>query len=219
METLLQDIRFGYRMLRKAPAFTGVAIVVLALGIGANTAIFSVVNAVLLRPLPFQDPDRLVQVWHVPPPKSIPGMTKFSVSAANYLDWASQNHSFERMAIYGFTNLNLTGKGEPESVFAIRVSPDFFSVLRARPVLGRTFTPEENESGHGQVVVLGHAFWQTHFASDPNIVGQTISLNSQSYTVVGVMPAKFSFPISPDPKSQPQLWTPMAWTNEQRVVR
>ncbi|HZR56091.1 MAG TPA: ABC transporter permease [Terriglobales bacterium] len=219
METLLQDIRFGYRMLRKAPAFTGVAIVVLALGIGANTAIFSVVNAVLLRPLPFQDPDRLVQVWHVPPPKSFPGMTKFSVSPANYLDWASQNHSFERMAIYGFTNLNLTGKGEPESVFAIRVSPDFFSVLRARPVLGRTFTPEENESGHGQVVVLGHAFWQTHFASDPNIVGQTISLNSQSYTVVGVMPAKFSFPISPDPKSQPQLWTPMAWTNEQRVVR
>src|SRR5437868_6976605 len=130
METLLQDIRFGYRMLRKAPAFTLVAVIVLALGIGANTAIFSVVNAVLLRPLPFQDPDRLVQVWHVPPSKSFPGMTKFSVSAANYLDWANQNHSFEHMAIYGFANFNLTGKGEPESVFAIRVSPDFFSLLR-----------------------------------------------------------------------------------------
>jgi putative ABC transport system permease protein len=219
METLFQDIRFGYRMLRKAPAFTIVAVIVLALGIGANTAIFSVVNAVLLRPLPFQDPDRLVQVWHVPPPKSFPGISKFEVSPANYLDWASQSHSFEGMAIYGYANYNLTGKGEPESISAIRVSPEFFSVLRARPMLGRTFAPEENETGHGQVVVLSQPFWQTHFASDPNIVGQTISLNSQSYTVVGVMPARFTFPTSSDPKSQPQLWTPLAWTDEERTVR
>src|SRR6266576_1461401 len=219
METLFQDIRFGYRMLRKAPAFTVVAVIVLALGIGANTAIFSVVNSVLLRPLPFQDPDHLVQVWHVPPQKSFPGVSKFSVSPANYLDWASQNHSFEGMAIYGYANYNLTGKGEPESISAIRVSPEFFSVLRARPLLGRTFAPEENQAGHGQVVVLSQPFWQTHFASDPNIVGQAISLNSQSYTVVGVMPARFSFPTSSDPKMQPQVWTPLAWTDEQRVVR
>jgi len=219
METLFQDIRFGYRMLRKAPGFTVVAVIVLALGIGANTAIFSVVNSVLLRPLPFQDPDHLVQVWHVPPQKSFPGVSKFSVSPANYLDWASQNHSFEGMAIYGYANYNLTGKGEPESISAIRVSPEFFSVLRARPLLGRTFAPEENQAGHGQVVVLSQPFWQTHFASDPNIVGQAISLNSQSYTVVGVMPARFSFPTSSDPKMQPQLWTPLAWTDEQRAVR
>ena len=219
MDTLTQDIRFGYRMLRKAPGFTIVAVIVLALGIGANSAIFSVVNAVLLRPLPFQQPEQLVQVWHTPPQSSFPGMTRFSVSPANYLDWENQNHSFEQMAIYGFADYNLTGKGDPESVMAIRVSPNFFSVLSAQPLLGRIFSPEENQPGRGNVVVLSHGLWQTHFGSNPSIVGQAISLNSQSYTVVGVMPAKFGFPPSPDPKSQPQMWTPMAWKDEDRVVR
>jgi putative ABC transport system permease protein len=219
MGTLLSDLRFGFRMLRKAPGFTIVAVIVLALGIGANTAIFSVVNAILLRPLPFQDPERLVQVWHVPPPKSFPGMTRFSVSPANYLDWANQNHSFEQMAIYGFMSYNLTGRGEPESVLGIRVSPDFFSVLRAQPLLGRIFSPEENAAGRGNIVVLSHGLWQTHFGSNPNIVGQAISLNNQSYTVVGIMPAKFGFPTSSDPKFQPQMWTPLAWTDEDRAVR
>jgi len=219
METLLSDLRFGFRMLRKAPGFTIVAVTVLALGIGANTAIFSVVNAILLRPLPFQDPERLVQLWHVPPPKSFPGMTRFSVSPANYLDWANQNHSFEQMAIYGFMSFNLTGRGEPESVLGIRVSPDFFSVLRAQPLLGRIFSPEENAAGRGNVVVLSHGLWQTHFGSNPNMVGQAISLNNQSYTVVGIMPARFGFPTSSDPKFQPQMWTPLAWTDEDRAVR
>ena len=219
METLLSDLRFGFRMLRKAPGFTIVAVTVLALGIGANTAIFSVVNAILLRPLPFQDPERLVQLWHVPPPKSFPGMTRFSVSPANYLDWANQNHSFEQMAIYGFMSFNLTGRGEPESILGIRVSPDFFSVLRAQPLLGRIFSPEENAAGRGNVVVLSHGLWQTHFGSNPNMVGQAISLNNQSYTVVGIMPARFGFPTSSDPKFQPQMWTPLAWTDEDRAVR
>src|SRR6266403_560431 len=219
METLLSDLRFGFRMLRKAPGFTIVAVTVLALGIGANTAIFSVVNAILLRPLPFQDPERLVQLWHVPPPKSFPGMTRFSVSPANYLDWANQNHSFEQMAIYGFMSFNLTGRGEPESLLGIRVSPDFFSVLRAQPLLGRIFSPEENAAGRGNVVVLSHGLWQTHFGSNPNMVGQAISLNNQSYTVVGIMPARFGFPTSSDPKFQPQMWTPLAWTDEDRAVR
>ena len=137
METLLNDFRFGVRMLRKAPGFTAVAVVVLALGIGANTAIFSVVDAVLLRPLPFRDAERLVQVWHVPPATSFPGMTKFAVSPANYLDWEKQNHVFEQMAIYRFRLYSLTGTGEPESVSAAGVSPDFFSVLRVQPLLGR----------------------------------------------------------------------------------
>ena len=219
METLIQDIRFSARMLRKAPAFTVVAVVVLALGIGANTAIFSVVNAVLLKPLPFRDPERLVQVWHVPPAKSFPGMTRFSVSPANYIDWAGQNHVFEKMAIYGYDNYNLAGKSEPEPVFAVTVSPDFFSVLGAMPMLGRTFLPEENQAGHGHVVVLSQGFWQSHFAADPSIVGRAISLNSESYTVVGVIPSKLVFPTSSDPKAQTQMWTPLAWTDAKRAVR
>ena len=206
-------------MLRKAPGFTLVAVVVLALGIGANTAIFSVVNAVLLRPLPFQDSDRLVQVWHVPPPKSFPGMTRFSVSPANYLDWEKQSHGFENMAIYGYRSYSMTGTGEPESVSAIGVSPEFFHVLRIQPILGRVFLPEENQNGRGKVAVLSQAFWQTHFASDPNIVGRTISLDNLSYTVVGVIPSNSTFPTSSDPKSQPQLWTPLAWTDAERAIR
>jgi putative ABC transport system permease protein len=217
METVLHDIRFGYRMLRKAPGFTAVAITVLALGIGANTAIFSVVNAVLLRPLPFAEPERLVQVWHVPPPKNFPGMTIFSVSPANYLDWVSQNHGFEQMAIYGFRSYNLTGTSQPEALSGIRVSQDFFSVLRIHPILGRTFLPEENQSG--RVAILSQAFWQTHFASDPNILGRTISLNSEAYTVVGVIPSKAVFPTSSDPKSQPQIWIPLVWNDAERAVR
>ena len=206
-------------MLRKAPGFTLVAVVVLALGIGANTAIFSVVNAVLLRPLPFEDSDRLVQVWHVPPPKSFPGMTRFSVSPANYLDWEKQSHGFEDMAIYGYRSYSMTGTGEPESVSAIGVSPEFFQVLRIQPILGRVFLPEENQNGRGKVAVLSQAFWQTHFASDPNIVGRVISLDSLSYTVVGVIASKSIFPASSDPKSQPQLWTPLAWTDAERAIR
>jgi len=206
-------------MLRKTPGFTMVAVVVLALGIGANTAIFSVVNAILLRPLPFQAPERLVQVWHVPPPKSFPGTTRFPVSPANYLDWEKQNHVFENMAIYGHRSYNMTGSGEPESVSGIAVSPEFFFVLRVQPILGRVFLSEENQDGRGKVAILSQAFWQTHFASDPNIVGRTISLDHLTYTVVGVVASKSLFPVSSDPQSQPQLWTPLAWTDAERAIR
>src|SRR5437867_4242856 len=137
------------------------AVIILALGIGANTAIFSVVNAVLLRQLPFDEPERLVQIWHTPPAEHFPGMRTFSVSPANFLDWQSQSRSFESMAAYGYRSLSFGGNGRPEAVIASSVSPEFLAVLRARPALGRGFLPEEKEPGRGQVVLLGHAFWRT----------------------------------------------------------
>jgi predicted permease len=213
MGTLLQDLRYGVRGLVKSPGFALVAVIVLALGIGANTAIFSVVNAVLLRPLPYQDPGKLVQVWHVPPAKSFPGMTEFDVSAANYLDWRDQNHVFEQLAIYTYATLNLSGKGQPESVTSAVVSPNFFSTLRVRTLFGRAIAPGEDQHGHANVVVLSHAFWREHFGSDPGIVGQNVTLNQQSYTIVGVMPSRFEMPPSA------QIWTPLAWTDKEKAVR
>ena len=213
METLRQDLRYSLRVLLKSPGFVAIAVIVLALGIGANTAIFSVVNAVLLRPLPYQDPGKLVQVWHVPPPKSFPGITQFAVSAANYLDWRDQNHVFEQLAIYSYSNLNLSGRGQPESLTSGVVSSNFFSVLQVQPLLGRAFAPGEDQQGHANTVVLSHAFWREHFGSDPHIVGQTITLNQQSYTVAGVMPARFEMPPSA------QIWTPMALTDKEKAVR
>jgi putative ABC transport system permease protein len=213
MTNLAQDLKYALRVLRKNPGFTAAAILVLALGIGANTAIFSVVNAVLLRPLPFQDSSRLVQVWHVPPPKNFPGMTTFSVSAANYIDWQQQNHAFEYMAIYAFTSFNFTTGDQPEAIQGAGVSPDFFATLRSQPILGRTFAPEEDQPGHGHVIILSHAIWNSHFAADQNIVGQNIALDGQNYTVVGVMGPDFRFP------DWAKVWTPMAWTDAQRQVR
>jgi putative ABC transport system permease protein len=139
MRNLIEDFRFGLRILLRNPGFTLAACLVLALGIGANTAIFSVVNAVLLRPVPYRDAARIMQVWHVPPAKSFPGMTLFSVSPANYLDWQAQNHSFEQMAAYGFATFNVGGK-RPEAIRGSSVAPGFFSILRVQPVLGRTFS-------------------------------------------------------------------------------
>jgi putative ABC transport system permease protein len=213
MERLLQDLKYSARVLLKSPRFASVAILVLALGIGANSAIFSLVHAVLLRPLPFPESSRLVRIWHVPPAKNFPGMTEFSVSAANYLDWQKQNHVFERMAIYTFRSFNLTGTDHPEELNATAVSSDFFSVLEVRPMLGRLFTADEDKPGHGNVVILSHGFWETHFGSNPEIVGRTIHLNGQAYLVAGVMPKEMRWP------EYAQLWTPMAWTDQERAVR
>ncbi|HEX6908518.1 MAG TPA: ABC transporter permease [Terriglobales bacterium] len=213
MGTLMQDVRYGLRVLRKSPGFAAVAVIVLALGIGANTAIFSVVNAVLLRPLPYPDPSRLMQVWHVPPPKSFPGMTMFAVSPANYLDWERQNHVFQSMAIYGFRSFNITGSDQPQALRASAVSQDFYSTLGVSPTLGRTFTAEEEQPGRDHVVILGYALWKSSFGGNPRIVGSTIDLDDQPYTVVGVMPPKFKFP------DWAQLWTPLGWTDQERGVR
>jgi len=219
METLLQDLRYGLRTLNRSRSFALAAVLVLALGIGANTAIFSVVNSVLLRPLPFHDPDQLVQIWHTPPQTSFPGMKEFAVSAANYLDWAAENHVFERIAIYTGGSYNLTGQGEPEFVNGRSVSSGFFPTLEAQPMLGRVFSPDEDRPGHDHVVILSEAFWRSRFGADPNIVGKDISLDAASYRVIGVMPRKFQFPISSDPANAAKLWTPLAMTDRQRAVR
>jgi predicted permease len=213
MENLFQDLRFAFRQLLKNPAFTAIAVLTLALGIGANTAIFSVVNGVLLRPLPFKDPDRLVRVWHTPPQKSFPGMSLFSVSAANYFDWQHETHVFEQMAIYNFRGFTLTGVAQPLQVDATAVSFGFFETLGVRPQLGRVFSPEEDQPGHTNVVILSHRFWQEHFASNPDVVGHNITMDGQNYLVAGVMPDSFRFP------EFAQMWTPMGWTDKERTVR
>jgi putative ABC transport system permease protein len=213
MRNLFSDLRLGLRILLRNPGFSATAILLLALGIGANTAIFSVVNAVLLRPLPYQDPSRIMQIWHVPPAKSFPGLSLFSVSPANYLDWKSQNHSFEEMAAYGGARFNVGGKERPEAIQAAPVAPGFFSILRVRPFLGRTFTPDDDRPGQGHVVVLGNALWRDHFGADPGVVGRNIVLDGETYQVIGVMPPTFKFPV------WAQLWIPLAWTDEKRAVR
>jgi putative ABC transport system permease protein len=213
MRNWVTDLRYGVRALRRSPGFALGAILVLALGIGANTAIFSVVNAALLRPLPYEESARLMQVWHVPPAKSFPGLTFFSVSPANYLDWQRQSMSFEFMAAYGFRSFTFGGKERPEAIQGATVAPDFFSVLRARPMLGRTFAPDENGPGGAKVVVLSYRFWRDRFGSDRAIVGRDITINSHPYSVVGVMPENFRLP------GWAQVWVPLGWSNEERAVR
>jgi putative ABC transport system permease protein len=213
MTGILQDPRYALRQLRKSPGFAAVAVITLALGIGANTAIFSVVNGVLLRPLAFKEPGRLVRVWHVPPPRSFPGMTLFSVSAANYRDWENQNHVFDSMAIMAGHYFTMTGGDKPEQVAACAVSSGFFSTLGVLPMLGRVFSPDEDQVGHSHVVVLSHRMWQEHFGSNADIVGHNINLDGEAHLVAGVMPASFRFP------DFAQMWTPMAWTDKERAVR
>ena len=213
VESFWQDICFGARILRKNPGFTVVAVLTLALGIGANTAVFSLVNAILLRPIPFADPGRLMMIWHTPPQTSFPGVARFIVSPANYLDWSRQNHVFDQMAAIGFRRFNLTGMGEPESVTAAAVSADFFSLLGVRPGEGRGFVPDDDQPGRGDVVIMSYGFRQSHFAPNENVLGKIIKLNDQSYVVIGVTPPKFSFP------SHAQLWMPLAWTDKERAVR
>ena len=192
-------------MLRKSPAFTAIALITLALGIGANTAIFSIVNAVLLRPLPFPEPDRLIYVTSGF--SSQQNVTRpFSASYPDFLDWRATAKSFSGMASYHGDPVTLTGLDQPLHVTGCMVSSDFFSVLGIQPLLGRGFTREEEKPGT-RVVVLSHQLWETAFHSDREIVGKTITLDKQSYNVVGVMPAGFTFPIVNNP---PQLWRTLA---------
>jgi predicted permease len=213
LETMWQDLRYGVRVLVKSPVFTIVAVLSLALGIGANTAIFSVVNGLLLRPLPYPDSERIVHVWHTPPQESFPGMDKFSVSPANYLDWKDQSRSFEQMAAYADAGFSLSAGDEPVPISGAAVSADFFPVLRTSASQGRTFSPEEDQPGRDQVVVISHGLWQRTFGANPHLIGQTVTLDSRSYTVIGVMPAGFQFP------QEAELWVPLAWDDKERQTR
>jgi putative ABC transport system permease protein len=219
MQTLWQDLRYALRMLAKNPGFTFIAVLTLALGIGANTAIFSVVNAVLLRPLPFAEPDRLVDIWHTPPQASFPGIPIFSVSPANFLDWRARSQAFEGMSAYGFGTYTITGTGHPEAIPTVAATSGFFSILRAQPILGRTFFPEEELPGRDHEVILSHKFWRSRFSGDHNVIGKTIRLNDQTFTIVGVMGPDFEFPLSTDPANRPQMWKPLSWTDRERAVR
>jgi predicted permease len=183
--TFLQDLRYALRMLAKSPGFTAVAVLTLALGIGANTAIFTVINAVLLRPLPYPQPDRLVFLSESS--EEIPDM---SIAMANFNDWRAQNSVFESMVAYQSNDVVLTGRGEPERLRLRRVSAGFTPTLGVAPILGRTLTPEDDKVGAIPVVILGEGFWERRFGKDPNVIGQQLILDDESYTVVGVYPSR-----------------------------
>ena len=206
LETLLQDLRYGARMLQKNPGFTAVAVLTLAFGIGANTAMFSVVDAVLLRPLPYQHPEQLLLVSETLPQMS---HDQIGVSAAEYFDYRGQNHSFSQVAAYESEGFNLTGEGTPLRINAARLSASAFPLLGVGASLGRTFTPEEDREGFGSVVVLSRSLWERQYGKDPKILGKSIKLDEKPYTVVGVMPASFRFPSDGAPFSErADLWLP-----------
>ncbi|HEX4949168.1 MAG TPA: ABC transporter permease [Blastocatellia bacterium] len=196
MQTLLQDLRYSLRILRKNPGFTFIVIATLALGIGANTAIFSVINAVLLKPLPFAAPERLVAIGST----QNPARSGFgTLSYPDFVDFQAQNTLFERMAVYSTRGFLMAGDNGAVRLRGTVVTSDLFPVLGAQPLLGRTLLPNEDKAGGGRVVVLSHGAWQTRFRGDAQIVGQSIMLNGQSYSVVGVMPPGFQFPIESEP--------------------
>jgi predicted permease len=208
MNTLWQDLRYGARMLFKNPGFTLVAIITLALGIGANTTIFSVINSLLLKPIPFPNAERLVLVWQsqANDPKN-----RNIISAPNYWDWQRQNDVFEKMAILDSAGkgYNLAGTGEPERVSGVRVSADFFDVLGVKPRLGRPFTAEEEQPGKHQVVIISDGLWRSRYNSDPAIIGKVVKVEAEDHTVVGVMPPDFEFSLYSPVR---QLWVPVAYT-------
>ncbi len=212
-EELWSDLRYGARTLRKSSGFTAVAVLTLALGIGANSAIFSYFNAWMIKPLPYPQADRLMVLLSYDQKK---GWTRNSVtSTADFFDFEKQNTSFEQTTAWAGWNFNLTGDGPPALVEGGRVSWNYFDTLGAKPMLGRTFIPDEDRPGAGHVAVLSQGLWQSRFASDPKIIGRNITIGDESYTVVGVMPGTFQFPLM----GIANLWTPLALTDKERADR
>jgi putative ABC transport system permease protein len=204
MHAFVRDARYAGRLLVKQPGVTLIALLTLAIGIGGNTAIFSAVDALLLRPLPYAEPDRLVKVWEK---RTAEGVLANVVAPADFLDWAQMNTVFEDMAAYTAITADLTGAGEPVRLFAAGVSPTFFDILRVRPALGRTFRREEATPGQHEVVILAHSLWQARFGSDAAAVGRKIALNGTPHEIVGVLAADFEFP-----DAAIELWAPMPLT-------
>src|SRR4051794_6844739 len=225
MGTYLQDLRYGLRMMLKSPAVSLLAIAALALGIGANTAIFSVVNTVLLRPLPFAHPEQLVMVWDTHDFARKLGFDFIPTSNAAFADIEKQNHVFDRMAAIDFWTVNLTGRAEPERVEGTKVSASLFPLLKVEPILGRVFTAEEEKHGSAHVVILSYGFWQSRFGGDTKVVGQPISLDGEQYEIVGIMPREFTFPQNSGLPAyfsfanRTDLWTPRALTEKELANR
>jgi putative ABC transport system permease protein len=210
MGDLIQDVKYGTRVLLKSPGFALMSVLTLALGIGANTAIFSVVSAVLVRPLPYPEAERLVRVWE---DESAAGLSsQSSVAPGNYFDWKSQNQTLAGMAASEYRAFNLTGDGEPERVVANGVEADYFSVVGVPPAAGRDFLKEEDAPGGARSVILSHGLWQSRYGGDPSVLNRSIQLNGEAYAVVGVMPAGFEF-------GGARLWVPLALTAEQHSDR
>ena len=198
MHTLWQDLRYGARMLLKSPSVSIVVILALALGIGANTAIFSVINSVLLRPLPYDQADRLLFLN-----ERSRVMDEMSISYPNFTDWRNQNHVFEKIGVYNRGSYNLTGSGDAERIPTAQVSADLFTALRANALIGRVFTNDEDQPGATPIVILGYGLWQRRFGGQMSILNQTLTLNGKSYTVIGVMPSDYAYP------SRVDMWVPV----------
>jgi predicted permease len=220
MQTYWQDLRYGARMLLRNPAVSAVAVVTLALGIGANTATFSIVNAVMLRPLPYQNPDRLVSLW-----TNVSEHGRRPITPGNFVDWKNQNTVFENMAAFGSSTMTLTGDGEPVQMMGANTSAGYFAVVGVEPMIGRLFHPEEYAPGKNQVVILGNAFWRSHYGGDRTIIDKTITLDGRSFTVTGVMPPGI-YPVWPTTEgrisfdeSHQQFWLPMAYNSRFAATR
>ncbi len=209
LDILRQDIGYSWRMVRRAPGFALTAVIIVALGIGATTAAFSVTDFVLLRPLPFPEPDRLVKLY-----ERTPGYSRLELSAANYRDWKQGSTVFESIGLYHDTAANLIGAGEPMRVVGSAVSADLFPTLRVKPQIGRLFAPTDDQSGAPGTILLSYRLWQTRFAGDAGVVGRQVLLDAEAFTVLGVMPQDFRFPTS-----EATFWTPLRFSEEAYVDR
>jgi predicted permease len=211
-ESLVRDVRYGIRSLLKAPGFTIAGVVILGLGIGVNTAIFTVVNAVVLKPLPFADSGRIMRLWHTPP-QGLFTSKVFALSPGNFIDWDTQNQSFDKMAIYRGGRMTLTGQGDPEAVTITRGSADFLPILGVSPSIGRGFTRQDDRAGGPRTALLSNGFFQSRFGGDRSVIGQTIMLNRIPHTVIGVVPDLTAF------STRTQVYVPLYWTDKDTIVR